>query len=286
MYWSRVEPNQHGRRQQCNVLHEVPGLTQYALRNIRDDPVLDCFKLIFDKSMVESSVVSTNCQGRYEKGDQWKLLDLQEFWAFLGLIIYRSVYQSTGESVQELRSAASGRAVFSATMSLARFTEIRRTLRFDNTATRQARLRTDKLAAVRLIVDGFNNNVKSLYKFSDNVTIDEQLYPFRGRCNYIQYMPMKPAKYGLKFWLLCDSQNYYIYSLEMYTGKNEERGMVSLGQHITLKLTEPLVDSGRNVTTDIFLLRWTALDNYVLVGLPCWALCAGTCASCLTRCAV
>ena len=43
----------------------------------------------------------------------------------------------------------------------------------------------------------------------------------------------------------------------MYTGKNEERGQVSLGQHITLKLTEPLVDSGRNVTTDIF---FTSLD--------------------------
>ena len=142
MYWSRVEPNQHGCRHQCNVLHEVPGLTQYklyALRNVRDDAVLDCFKLIFDKSMVESSVVSTNCQGRYEKGDQWKLLDLQEFWALLGLIIYCGVYQSTGESMQELQSAASGRAVFSATISLARFTEIRQTLRFDNTATMQAR---------------------------------------------------------------------------------------------------------------------------------------------------
>ena len=39
----------------------------------------------------------------------------------------------------------------------------------------------------------------------ESVTIDEQLYPYRGQCRYRQFMPSKPAKYGLKFWLLCDN---------------------------------------------------------------------------------
>ena len=118
-------------------------------------------------------------------------------------------------------SAKEGRPIFPATMSLKRFTEIRRMLRVDNRETHQARLRNDKMAATRLLLDGFNSNVKTAYNLGECVTIDEQLYPFRGRCKYIQYIPSKPAKYGLKFWLLCDSSSYYIYSMEMYTGKDE-----------------------------------------------------------------
>ena len=34
------------------------------------------------------------------------------------------------------------------------------------------------------------------------VTIDEQLFPCR--CAFIQYIPQKPSKFGIKFWLLCD----------------------------------------------------------------------------------
>ncbi|KRY04854.1 hypothetical protein T01_11867 [Trichinella spiralis] len=39
-----------------------------------------------------------------------------------------------------------------------------------------------------------------MYNPSENVTVDERLYPFKGRCQFRQYMPKKPAKYGIKFW--------------------------------------------------------------------------------------
>ncbi len=34
--------------------------------------------------------------------------------------------------------------------------------------------------------------------------IDETLYGFRGACNFRQFIPSKPARYGIKFWCLID----------------------------------------------------------------------------------
>lgn len=232
---------------------------------------MDCFKLIFDEEMARSIVISTNLQRRKEKGDDFREINIDEFWAYLGLMILRGVYRSSGESVEELWSKTDGRAVFPATMPLSTFTEIRRTLRFDNTNTRQARLRNDKLAANRLLLNGFNANSKATYVLSDCVTIDEQLYSFRGRCRYVQYIPSKPAKYGLKFWLLCDSSSYFIHGLDMYIGRDDERGNVPLGLHVTMKMTDSIAGSGRNVTADNFFVsldcaRQLRQRNLTLVG--------------------
>ena len=67
---------------------------------------------------------------------------------------------------------------------------------FVNSATRQAGLGSDKLAAVCLIMDDFTNNVTTLYKLSDDVAVHEQLYLFQGRRSYIHYISKKLVTYG------------------------------------------------------------------------------------------
>ncbi|CAF4047636.1 unnamed protein product [Rotaria sordida] len=52
---------------------------------------------------------------------------------------------------------------------------------------------------------------------SENLTTDEQLVPFRDRCSFVQYMPNKPSKYGLKFWVLCDVDSRASASSHIYT---------------------------------------------------------------------
>ena len=90
-------------------------------------------------------------------------------------------------------SSTHGRPVFPSTMSLNRFKLIRTVLRFDNVSTRQGRLTRDKLAAVRLLIDDFTTNSHKAMVPGESVTIDEQLYPYRGRYPYRQFMPSKPA---------------------------------------------------------------------------------------------
>ena len=115
----------------------------------------------------------------------------------------------------------------------------------------QGRIARDNLAAVRLLLDCFVRNSQLCYNHSEAVTVDEQLYSFRSRCRFIQYMPSKPAKYGLKFWILADAKNYYISSIELYTSKDETR-TTDLRMHVVLKLAKHIYNTGRNITTDNF----------------------------------
>lgn len=136
-------------------------------------------------------------------------------------------------------------------MSLKRFKVIMRVLRFDDKNTRSERRERDKLAPIRTVFDKWANNLKVMYSPYANVTVDEQLLPFRGRCPFIQYIPKKPAKYGIKLWALCDSTSYYAWNMQVYTGRDRNcRPEVNKGQRVVLDLVDNLV--GRNVTCDNF----------------------------------
>lgn len=85
------------------------------------------------------------------------------------------------------------------------------------------------------------------------MTIDEQLVPFRGRCCFIQYMPKKPARYGLKFWTLCDVKTRYMLALELYSGKVENTVQHIVAANVVLRLVDQLpknIQQGRNITFD------------------------------------
>jgi hypothetical protein len=47
------------------------------------------------------------------------------------------------------------------------------------------------------------------YNPGPNVTVDEQLMPFRGRCPFRQYMS-KPAKYRIRILAACDAASSYV----------------------------------------------------------------------------
>ncbi|KAJ8393021.1 hypothetical protein AAFF_G00069250 [Aldrovandia affinis] len=152
------------------------------------------------------------------------------------------VYTGPEVRLQLVYGMQSGRAIFHATMPLKLFHTYSRLLRFDNRESRPARHVTDKLAAIREIWDKWVERLPYLYNPGPDVTVDEQLVPFRGRCPFRQYMPSKPAKYGIKSWVACDAKSSYAWKMQVYTGKptsggpEENQGMrferTSLSSHL------------------------------------------------------
>ncbi|XP_071200510.1 piggyBac transposable element-derived protein 4-like [Salvelinus alpinus] len=63
-----------------------------------------------------------------------------------------------------------------------------------------------------------------LYNPGPEVTVDEQLVPFRGCCPFREYLPSKPAKYGIKIWVACDAQSSCAWKMQVYTGKPTSGG--------------------------------------------------------------
>ncbi|KAJ4425537.1 hypothetical protein ANN_27731 [Periplaneta americana] len=65
-------------------------------------------------------------------------------------------------------------------------------------------------AAATPIWNTFIANCLLCYKPSENITVDEQLFPCKARCPFIQYMNSKPDKFGIKFWLAVDTTSKYL----------------------------------------------------------------------------
>ncbi|KAF2889736.1 hypothetical protein ILUMI_16437 [Ignelater luminosus] len=60
------------------------------------------------------------------------------------------------------------------------------------------KLKSDKLAALSEILEMFCQNCIKHYSIGEFCTVDEQLVFLSGHCSFRQYIPSKPAKYGIK----------------------------------------------------------------------------------------
>ena len=85
------------------------------------------------------------------------------------------------------------------------------------------------------------------------------LVPFRGRCSFIQYIPSKPEKYGVKIFALCNAKTFFTGNLEVYCGK-QPTGPYKVSNSpadIVKRLISHLKGTCRNLTTDNWYTSYT-----------------------------
>lgn len=193
---------------------------------------------------------------------QWAPLTQMELQAYCGILIAMGSFRSNYERVPDLWNSNSF-PLYRATMSLNRFKAITRFLRFDDRETRANRLITDKATAITEIFELVNENLIKYYVPSDCLTVDEQLFPYRGRTRFTQYIPSKPAKYGIKLWRLCDAKSFYPLKGQIYTGKINNQRDVNQGARVVKRLVEPYKNTGRNITTDNFFTSLELAEELV-----------------------
>lgn len=153
--------------------------------------------------------------------------------------------------MHSLFDARFGRPIFRSIMSEDTFHIITRALRFDDAISRRQMRSRDKFAPIRDLWNSWEVLLPKLYNCHENVTIDEQLVAFRGRCAFRQYMPSKPARYGIKFWLTVDSKTGYVWKIQPYLGKAQnEQPEKNQAERVVLDMTEGL--KGQNITADNF----------------------------------
>lgn len=69
----------------------------------------------------------------------------------------------------------------------------------------------------------FKNKLVQVFEPGVNLCVDEQLNSFRGKCSFRQFMPSKPAKYGLKIWVVVCNETGIACDVNIYLGKTEAR---------------------------------------------------------------
>ncbi|XP_029907418.1 piggyBac transposable element-derived protein 4-like [Myripristis murdjan] len=251
--WSSSPNKRQAKLSAENIIKTVPGPTRMAVTRVTD--IKSTFELVMPDSIKKVILEMTNLEGRRVFGENWKELDKTHLDAYLGLLILAGVYKSKDESTASLWDAETGRAIFPYSMSLETFHIFSRVIRFDNRETRAGRRERDKLAAIRTVWDKWVEQLPLLYNSGPNVTVDERLVAFRGRCPFRQYMPSKPAKYGIKIWAACDANTSYALNMQVYTGKPvggaPEKNQ---GTRVVLDMAQGL--RGHNITCDNFFTNY------------------------------
>ncbi|KRZ12308.1 PiggyBac transposable element-derived protein 4 [Trichinella zimbabwensis] len=232
-WYSSPMKKREGRLAEPNVIKLPPGPTRYAIARITD--IRSSFALFISSRMEKIILQMTNLEGKRLYKDDWKEIDETELHAYISVLILAGVYKSHGEATNSLWNTENGRPIFPSVMSLDNFQRISRIIRFDDRETRSHRREKDPLAAIRDIWDDWVARLPMMCNPGAYVTADERLIPFKGRCPFRQYMPKKPAKYGIKVWTLCDAKTSYAWNMQIYTGKHASAGL-----------------KGNNVTCDNF----------------------------------
>ena len=226
------------------------------------------FEWFLTDEIIQKIVDATNQRGKFDHGDAWKDTDDVEILAWLGLHLRAGVNKDNHRPVSELFASKTGPPIYGATMPRNRFTILKESIRFDDLNTREERKSKEKqgkLAPIEEIFNLFIENCKLNYSPGDNVTVDETIVAFNGKCSFKVYMPSKPDKHGIKVWTCCDSKSSYLLNAKIYKGKELDKKETGQAERVVKDLVYMLKDTGTNVTMDNFFtsikLSKDLLDN-------------------------
>ena len=110
----------------------------------------------------------------------------------------------------------------------------------------------DPLAKVRPIMNALLETFP-LYKAPNmEQAIDEGMCAYKGRLKFVQYMPLKPVKRGIKVWIRCDAPEGYVQQFEVYLGKGSEENPSQHGAlfDVVDRLTRPIRGVYHSLTFD------------------------------------
>jgi hypothetical protein len=119
----------------------------------------------------------------------------------------------------------------------------------------------DKIRQVRWLMEEIKSACMREWLPGKFVTIDEMMVRYKATyCPLRQYMPKKPEKWGIKFWVLADSASKFIFYLDIYCGKNLEAEVRVPGPStqggavygVVLKLLQGLEEKRHCVVMDNF----------------------------------
>ncbi|XP_060846479.1 piggyBac transposable element-derived protein 3-like [Rhopalosiphum padi] len=167
--------------------------------------------------------------------------------------------------------------IFADTMPRNRFYSIRQNIHIINNMD-IARDNTDKFVKIRPLFDALNNRCKQL-PVERNISVDEQIVPFKGQLVIKQYMKGKPNPWGIKIFLLC-GQSGIVYNMILYQGVSTNINK-DLQKNFGLVLSDKVImKMGRGTsyevtsTLGVGLLKWcdnkaiTMASNFITSGKP------------------
>lgn len=175
---------------------------------------IQIYELFYDDEVQDFLVEQAHLYG-IEKNHSFQL-SKTDLGAFIGVLVLSGYHSLPQTEMYFTRDEDICVPLISKSISRARFREIKQNLHLcDNNNLDKA----NKFAKVRPFLDMLNRKYLQFGIYHRELSIDEQMKPYRGRHSCKMFMHRKPIKFGFKDWLLCSSTGYTYY-VEPYQGKN------------------------------------------------------------------
>ncbi|XP_050294119.1 piggyBac transposable element-derived protein 4-like isoform X1 [Anthonomus grandis grandis] len=103
-------------------------------------------------------------------------------------------------------------------------------------------------AKVKNVLWYLETQFKKFYTSDKNISVDESTIGFKGKVSFKVYNKAKPTKWGIKVYVLADSKNGYIFTMEPYLGIQTTQGLIRpdlpATARIVVHLVQKLLNSG------------------------------------------
>ena len=238
-HWRRSVPSQvtAGQLQQHNIVRSNAKPTSYFTSSIIRGSPLSSFRILFNEPMLRNIQKCTISKAHRAIGNNSWTVTLDELDKFMELIVARGVICERTLPIKSIWDKSWGFFLFNAIMPRWRFLRIIKFFRFDLKTEIRRNLEEKKFCLAYLLWNPFLENFQKAYDPNVNITIDKQLLFCTASCKFIQFMPNKPDKFGIKFWMAVDVESKYLYNGFSYLGKDWTRsGDASLPTNAVIKL--------------------------------------------------
>jgi hypothetical protein len=214
-------------------------------------------------------------------GAKWETLSIVGLKAFLAIHMYMGMKKQTNHKFYWEKAGTFFHCpIISKIMSRECFIQLRRCLHITNPGIYEHIPKSDpsydKLRQVRWLVDEIHNACMKEWSLEKFLTIGKMMVCYKGSYSPIrQYMPKKPEKWGIKFWVLADSVSKFIYCFEVYCGKNlkaeiraeEIRVEGSAAYGVVMNLLSGLKEKGHCNVMDNYLCSIPLFEDLAKKGL-------------------
>lgn len=191
-----------------------------------DEPV-EFFKLYFTEELVDEIVSETNIYATNKLRTKtlsqnsiwhsWRDTNTEEFWAFIGVILNMGTIVLP--NLQDYWSTRDNTKIpfFSNVFTRKRFHQLFWMLHLKTVDQQRRDIRT-RIQRVSNFLEYLNAKFAEYFIPGQNICVDESIVKFKGKISFITYNPNKPTKWGIRIYVLADSETGYVYNILPYYG--------------------------------------------------------------------
>lgn len=224
---------------------DIPGNEPIDYFNLLADD--DFYNLIVSQSNSYAVEVLTQSSSENSRITRHKDITKESFKIWLGLLFHMGTIKVNRLSDYWKKHFLFNSSIFSQYMSRDRFLIIMRILHFNNNNEDES-----SLGKITPLINFFNKKMEEICAPERELTIDESLILWRGRLLIRQYMKGKKAKYGIKLYMLGQSNGLALKIL-IYGGSAD---LELSGKNHTNKVVHKLMEGKTGVGHSLYM------DNY------------------------